>query len=53
MSIYTNVTEQNLVILRNLAEGQKNQRAQKIKKRILNKLMTLNYRDTFHISVKS
>ena len=32
MSIYSNVTEQDLIILRKLAEQQKNQRALKIKK---------------------
>ena len=35
MSIYSNVTEQDLVKLRNLAEQQKEQRAPKIKNRIL------------------
>ena len=35
MSIFSNVTEQDLIILRNLAEQQKNQRAEKIKNRIL------------------
>ena len=35
MSIYSNVTEQGLINLRKLAEQQKNQRALKIKKRIL------------------
>ena len=35
MSIYSNVTEQDLDNLRKLAEQQKNQRALKIKKRIL------------------
>ena len=35
MSIYSNVTEQDLVNLRKLAEQQKNQRAEKIKNRIL------------------
>ena len=33
MSIYSNVTEQDLIILRKLAEQQKNQRALKIKKK--------------------
>ena len=37
MSIYSNVTEQDLIILRILAEQQKNQRAHKIKSRILKK----------------
>ena len=35
MSIYSNVTEQDLINLRKLAEQQKEQRALKIKKRIL------------------
>ena len=35
MSIYSNVTEQDLINLRKLAEKQKNQRADKIKNRIL------------------
>ena len=37
MSIYSNVSEQNLINLRKLAEQQKNQRALKIKNRILEK----------------
>ena len=35
MSIYSNVTEQDLIILRKLAEPQKEQRALKVKKKIL------------------
>ena len=35
MSIYSNVTEQDLIHLRKLAEQQKNQRALKIENRIL------------------
>ena len=35
MSIYSNVTEKDLIKLRKLAEQQKNQRAEKIKNRIL------------------
>ena len=35
MSIYSNVTEQVLINLRQLVEQQKNQRAEKIKNRIL------------------
>ena len=35
MSTYSNVTEQDLVTLRKLAEQQKNQRAEKIKNRVL------------------
>ena len=37
MSIYSNVTEQDLINLRKLAEQQKNQRAEKIKNIILKK----------------
>ena len=37
MRIYSNVTEQDLINLRKLAEQQKNQRAEKIKNRILKK----------------
>ena len=37
MNIYSNVTEQDLINLSKLAEQQKNQRAEKIKKRILKK----------------
>ena len=40
MSIYSNVTEQDLINLRKLAEQQKNQRALKIRNGILKKLMT-------------
>ena len=36
MSIYLNVTEQDMINLRKLAEQQKSQRALKIKNRILN-----------------
>ena len=40
MSIYSNVTEKDLINLRKLAEQQKNERALKIKNKILkNKLM--------------
>ena len=35
MNVYSNVTEENLIILRKLAEQQKNQGAIKIKNRIL------------------
>ena len=35
MRIYSNVTKQDLIILRKLAEQQKNQRAEKIENRIL------------------
>ena len=35
MSIYSNVTEQDLTIQRKLAEQQKNQRGEKFKNRIL------------------
>ena len=42
MSIYSNVTEQDLDNLRKLADQQKNQRAEKIKNRILNQTHNLN-----------
>ena len=42
MSIYPNVTEQDLIILGNLAEQQKNQRALKIKNRILKQTHEIN-----------
>ena len=35
MSIYSNVTEQDLINLRKIAEQQKNQRTEKIENRIL------------------
>ena len=35
MSIYSNVSEQDLINLRNLLEQQKNQRAEKIKNKFL------------------
>ena len=35
MSVYSNVTEQDLINLRTLTEQQKNQRALKVKNRIL------------------
>ena len=38
MSIYSNVTEQDLINLRKLAEQQKNQRALKIKYKILKQI---------------
>ena len=41
MSLSSNVTEQDLFNLRKLAEQQKNQRAERIKNRILKKLMML------------
>ena len=37
MSIYSNVTEEDLINLRKLAQQQKEQRAEKIKNRILEK----------------
>ena len=42
MSIYSNETEQDLIILRKLAEQQKNQRAEKIKSRILKQTHSIN-----------
>ena len=42
MSNFSNVTEQDLINLRKLAEQQKNQRALKIKNRILEKTHDIN-----------
>ena len=41
MSIYSNVTEQNLINLRKLAEQQKNQRALKIENRFLKQTLDM------------
>ena len=42
MRTYSNVTEQDLINLRKLAEQQKEQRALKIKNKILEKHMMIN-----------
>ena len=47
MSIYPNVTEQDLHILRKLAEQQKNQRAEKIKNRILKQTHDIKLAEEF------
>ena len=41
MSIYSNVTEQDLNNLRKVADQQKNQRAEKIKNRIIEKALDI------------
>ena len=46
MSIYSNVTEQNLLNLRKLAEQQKNQLAEKIKNRILKQTHVIKLAET-------
>ena len=46
MSIYSNVTEKNLDILRKLAEQQKEQRALKIKNRILKQTHDIKLADS-------
>ena len=46
MSIYSNVTEQDLINLRILAEQQKEQRALKIKNRILNQTHDVKLAET-------
>ena len=45
-SIYPNVTEQDLINLRNLAEQQKNQRALKFKNRILKQTHVVKLAET-------
>ena len=47
MSIYPNDTEQDLIILRKLAEQQKNQRAPKIKNRILKQTHDIKLPENF------
>ena len=47
MSIFTNVTEQDLNIIRKLADQQRNQRALKIENRILKQTL-LNYQKAYH-----
>ena len=46
MSISSNVTEQDFIILRKLAEEQKNQRALKPKNRILKQTLGIKLADT-------
>ena len=41
MSIYSDVTEQDLISLHNIGEQQKNQRALKIEKKVLKKTIKL------------
>ena len=47
MSIYSNVTEQDLINLRKLAERQKNQRALKIKNRLLKQTHDIKLAENF------
>ena len=47
MSIFSNVTEQDLIYLRKLPEQQKNQRALKIKNRILKQTHDINLAESF------
>ena len=47
MSIYSNVTEQNLINLRKLAEQQKNQRAEKTKNRNLKQTHDIKIAENF------
>ena len=54
MSIYSNVTEQDLNILQNLAEQRKNQRAVKIENRILKQTLHMKIAgpSLYHQSLK-
>ena len=52
MNIYSNVTEQDLVNLRNLAEQQKNHRALKIKNRILKQTHDLKLAENLSLITK-
>ena len=47
MSIYSNVTQQDLISLHKLAEQQKNQRAKKIKYRILKQTHDIKLAESF------
>ena len=47
MSIYSNVTEQDLINLHKLAEQQKNQRAEKIKTKILKQTHDIKLAESF------
>ena len=47
MSIYSNVTEQDLINLHKLAEQQKNQRAEKTKNRILKQTHDIKLAESF------
>ena len=53
MSIYTNVTEQDLINLRELAERQENERALKIKYRILKQTHDIKSAKIYHLSLKN
>ena len=53
MSIYSNITEQDLIILRNLAEQQKNQRAIKIKKRPMRRTYNIKLAETSSLITKT
>ena len=52
MSIYANVTEQDLINLTKLAEQQENQRAFQIKNRILKQTHDVKLEESFHLSLK-
>ena len=53
MSIHSNVTEQDSIIRRKLAEQQKNQRALKIKKRLLKQTQELNLAESLSLFTKN
>ena len=52
MSIYSNVTEQDLINLPKLAEKQKNQRAEKIKDRILKQTYVIKLAESLSLITK-
>ena len=53
MSIYSNVTEQDLIILRKLANQQKKQRALKIRKRILKQTQDVKLAESLSPVIKN
>ena len=52
MSIYSNVTEQDVIILHKLAEQQKEQRALKIEKKILKQTHDINIAESLNAITK-
>ena len=53
MSIYSNVTEEDMINLRNLAQQQKEQRAEKNRNKILKQTHDKNEQKVFHLLLKN
>ena len=52
MSIYSNVTEHDLISLRKLAEQQKNRRADKIKYKVLKQTLIMKLAENLSLATK-